>query len=220
MNKVVVEIRDLLKTNLNTSHAAEAGTTVTNITITNHGLTGGDSIQNVTRGIVLIVQVVDANNLTVESVAGQTAGDTILFLRFRKYYAGKIFAIPTNYLPLLCIYGERSRLTNKSTSTDKWEFDLTIETYINAFMKVAETDLPNDVLQNQQLLQNLMEERDSQGIAKDTTILGQLRRHIKGQNYLYNNDIEIKYDFYTEKQHVYYKATMTLKGVAQFVLRS
>jgi translation elongation factor P/translation initiation factor 5A len=62
------------------THAAESGTTTTNIKVTAHGLTTGDIVSNTTRGGGLAqVTVVDANNFTVQAVAGQTTGDNIQF---------------------------------------------------------------------------------------------------------------------------------------------
>jgi len=61
-----------------TQDVAETGTTETNITMTAHGLQTGDYIVNTTRGnAIRQVTVVDANNVTVASVTGQTSGDVI-----------------------------------------------------------------------------------------------------------------------------------------------
>lgn len=65
--------------NNGTTHAAEAGTTTTNIKITAHGLSTGDHVVNRTRTAVRQITVVDANNFTVEAVTSQTNGDTISF---------------------------------------------------------------------------------------------------------------------------------------------
>ena len=58
---------------------AEAGTNTTNITVTGHGLSVGDRIRNTDRDneIREILTVVDANNVTVNEITGQTDGDTI-----------------------------------------------------------------------------------------------------------------------------------------------
>lgn len=61
-------------------HAAEAGTTTTNITITGHGIPAGGTclIINTARASAKrIATYVDANNLTVLAVADQTTGDSI-----------------------------------------------------------------------------------------------------------------------------------------------
>lgn len=57
---------------------AEAGTTTTNIEMTAHGLVTGDLIINTTQGNAKrIVTKVDDDNVTVDSVSGQTSGDNI-----------------------------------------------------------------------------------------------------------------------------------------------
>lgn len=63
-----------------TAKTAESGTTTTNITVTNHGLNTGDMICNTTRdNAKRLVTVVDANNVTVAAITGQTAGDQIVY---------------------------------------------------------------------------------------------------------------------------------------------
>lgn len=218
---VLKEIRDFLRTGLLTAHVAGTGTTTTIIKITAHGLRNGDEVVNVTRGnAVRIVTVTDADTLTVDLVTGQVPGDAINFPLFKKLYVGRLNSVPTNYLPSLSIYGNDTTLTAKSTATDKSEFTITIEVFINAFEGVSQAELVDDILINQRLLQNLMEERDANGVAKTTSVWGQLRRHIQGVNYLFNNDLRISYDFTADKNKTYYKAAMTLTGTARFALRS
>lgn len=219
MDKIETELRDLFRTNLNTTHSLEAGTTATNLRITAHGLSTGDSVSNTTRSENYYVTVVDDNNLTVEASASQV-GDSVTFLRFKKYYVGKIFALPVNYLPVLSVYGTKSKMAKVTNQTDQWMHQITIEAYINAFAKVSESELTNDVLQAQSLLKKLMEERDANGIAKANTIVGVLRRNIKGSNFLYTDDYEILYDFYNAKDAVYYRATLNINAAAQWVSRS
>lgn len=57
--------------------AAESGTITTNITMTAHGLVTGDVIYNSTRGVQRTVTRVDADNVTVDAVVGQTTADVI-----------------------------------------------------------------------------------------------------------------------------------------------
>lgn len=67
------------------SHAAEVGTTTTNIKVTGHNLETGDYIQNQTRNNeIREITKVDNDNFTVETVASQTNGDTITFFTVSK----------------------------------------------------------------------------------------------------------------------------------------
>jgi len=62
------------------NHAAEAGTTTTNIKVTGHGLVTGDLIVNTTRSnAARIITKIDDDNFTVAAVTSQTDGDTIAF---------------------------------------------------------------------------------------------------------------------------------------------
>lgn len=63
-----------------TKFTSASGTNTTNITITSHGLAVGDFLWNKTRNrYTFVTAVVNANNVTVESVASQTSGDIIIF---------------------------------------------------------------------------------------------------------------------------------------------
>lgn len=62
------------------AHAAEVGTTTTNIKITAHGLATGDWIVNRSRSnAVRQITRVDANNFTVQTVTSQTSTDNITY---------------------------------------------------------------------------------------------------------------------------------------------
>lgn len=65
--------------NASIAHAAEVGTTTTNIKITGHGLLTGDHVVNRTRGVVRDITRIDADNFTVKAVPSQTNGDNITF---------------------------------------------------------------------------------------------------------------------------------------------
>jgi hypothetical protein len=84
---------------------AESGTTTTNIKITAHGLATGDYVKCNSRFFVIRkVVVVDADNLTVESVTGQTSGDSIVLQKFFGQQVAEDTVIPstiyTDYVSL------------------------------------------------------------------------------------------------------------------------
>lgn len=71
------------------TESAEAGTTTTQITVTDHGLSVGDMIVNTTRrgkdaerGSRRVNSVLSANAFTVDSIAGQTNTDSIRLYKF------------------------------------------------------------------------------------------------------------------------------------------
>lgn len=67
------------------THAAEVGTTTTNIKWTAHGLATGDWIVNTTRSnTARQITKVDNNNFTVQAITAQTSGDTITWFNLTK----------------------------------------------------------------------------------------------------------------------------------------
>lgn len=212
MYAVLDEIRDLLQTNLNTVHAAEAGTTTTNIKVTDHGLITGDVIVNTTRASATrTITVVDANNFTVDTVTGQTTSDSITFHKFKKYYVGKIdekTTIPHNHLPILMVYGETTDLVDgQTTSRDKYERRIVIQILTSSFGKVTSSE-DNGDLQAQKQIMDLMEELDGSAIPKSTTILGVLRRNIRLTYSLFNDKANIIYDDFKIDNRLYFRGTL------------
>lgn len=212
MYAVLDEIRDLLQTNLDTVHAAESGTTTTNIKVSAHGLVTGDVIVNTTReNATRQITVVDANNFTVDAVTSQTSGDSITFHKFKKYYVGKIddkTVIPVNDLPLLSVYGETTDLVDVlTTSRDKWERRIVIQIFTSSFGQVTSAENSGDLLAQKQIM-DLMEELDQNATPKSTSIVGVLRRNIRLTYSLFNDNISINYDDYKLDKRMYFRGTL------------
>lgn len=222
MFNILDEIRDLMETNLKTSHAAEAGTSTTNIKVTAHGLANGDVIINSTRGNAeRAVTVVDADNVTVEAVASQTSGDTIIFPKFKKFYAGgRVKNPPINYCPILSVYNTRSVQGRQSTATDQFQHAVVIEIITNAFAKIQTIEDADKVIRAQKQILDLMEERDSNNIPIATSVLGVIRRNLTGTKYLYTVVQEIEYEEETVGGTMYARGRMYLNAVTQFNARS
>jgi hypothetical protein len=109
--------------NNSTTHAAEVGTTTTNIKITGHGLSTGDHVVNRTRGVVRQITKVDNDNFTVEIVTAQTNGDTISYFSVSKTLGIDGVSDPTAYNYL----GNQDQKSIKSVPT---ETTLTSSDYI------------------------------------------------------------------------------------------
>lgn len=90
-----LDYEELLKSKEPIEKSAEVGTTVTNIKITNHGLSNGDYIENITKDAVRKVTVVDVNNFTVASVTNQVPTDKILLYPTGTF--GKLFFQKEDY---------------------------------------------------------------------------------------------------------------------------
>lgn len=226
MQDVLEEIRDLLEDSINTIHSAESGTTATNIKITAHGLSVGDFIYNSTRSQQrVIVAVVDANNVTVETVTAQTSGDSITFLKIKKFYVGSVpnHALPINILPVVMVYAEGTSLVadRLTTNRDKYEYAIKIELVTSAYQQVKEAGVEADnILKAQKKCVLFMEERDSNQIPIARSILGVLRRNIKGVSYLFSLPAEIEYRTENDSGTVYHRAILSMNAVSNYNSRS
>jgi len=109
--------------NNSTTHAAEVGTTTTNVKITGHTLATGDHVVNRTRGVVRQITKVDDDNFTVETVTGQTNGDTISYFSVSKTLGIDGVSDPTSYNYL----GNQDQKSIKAVPT---ETTLTTSDYI------------------------------------------------------------------------------------------
>ena len=125
-----------------TNDTAEAGTTTTNIKMTAHGLVNGDLIINTTHAGVRTVTRVDADNVTVIAVTGQTTSDTIEIYKTEPATAytlnrlngkvtyltnvSRVIKISGSYLPMTTAAYANSSSTNKTAEVlDVTTFGLT-----------------------------------------------------------------------------------------------
>lgn len=149
--------------------------------------------------------------------------ETNLGSLFKKYYTGRVATLPINYLPVLMVYGTTTELVNPlTTCKDRFHHTINVEIVTTAFGKVNQAEDPDDVQQAQKLLRVLMEDRESDGTPKSSTVLGQLRRNIEGTSYLFTDNYTIEYPEEPLKveNNTYYRATMTILVHREFNNRS
>lgn len=214
-------LRDTLETNLNTTHSAESGTTTTNIKVTAHGLITGDEIINTTRSNTSrTITRVDANNFTVDAITGQTSGDSIKFLKFKKYFVGYVKNIPLNYLPILMVYPQNAEAGRRTTGTDQWQRNIIVEIVTNAYGKINIAEDSDQAMQAQKQLWDLIEEVDANNIFKSTTVLGILQRNLTGSRFLYHTVEGWEYNTEETSGLLTSHAKINIRTVSPFVLRS
>lgn len=118
------------------------------------------------------------------------------------YYVGSVSTnrILKDQLPIICVYPNPSNSTvlvsdQLSLQRDKWQYNIYIDVMVNVFDKVSSGGVEADnILDAQKALRTLIEDRETDGTPKSTSVLGVLRRNIKGTNYLFNNDINVSYN--------------------------
>lgn len=138
----------------------------------------------------------------------------------KKYYAGRVKEPPHSYLPLLCVYGERTNLLSRSTNRDRHSHQMVIDVFTSPFGKVKTSEDPDLILQAEKEVKCLMEEREADGTPKSTTVLGVLMRNIKGLKFLFTDEDVIDYTEITQNGKLFYKATITFRANRAYVNRS
>lgn len=152
-----------------------------------------------------------------------------LTTKFGSYYLGDIKPqnIPGDYLPALCIWGSQTDLRSRelSTARDKYTFTLNIKAVVNAYSYAQEDEPKNATdsniieVQAQKKLRNLMEERDSNMKPIDASVLGALRNNVTGVDYLFSNEISIRYYEENIAGTQYLISTLTMQNVTRYNTR-
>lgn len=156
-------------------------------------------------------------NLVATEILGLLS--TALTTSFKQYYDGEVELPPRHLLPALMIIGNSTHQQAKSTATDTVTYDFTIRIVLDVVGSFEEAGT-GAILKAQRTIRNLFEERDATGVAKSTSVLGVLRRNIRGTNYLFNNDFTITYSKLRRGKFFYYEAEMNFSATVDNVLRS
>lgn len=138
----------------------------------------------------------------------------------KTYYQGEVVtpAVPQSYLPALMVFGESTEVVAKSTAKDQYKYTIIIRVVIDLKKYLKESGV-SEILTAQEAIINLMEERNSDGTTKATTVLGCLRDNVRGTDYLFNNDITIDYKTIERGEFFYYQAECRFSAVTDLLLR-
>lgn len=154
---------------------------------------------------------------------------TALTTKFTSYYLGNVKTenIPGDYLPALCVWGSGTTLRSRelTTARDKYTFDLNVKIVLNAYSYAQGTEPKSSgdskiiELQAQKKIRNLMEERDANMKPIDASVLGALRNNVIGTDYLFSNEIAIRYSEENINGTQYLIATLTMQNVTRYNTR-
>jgi len=155
-------------------------------------------------------------------VAGMSTTD------INKYYVGSVSTnrIPKAHLPVICIYPDPGNSTvlvsdQLGLQRDKWQYNINIDVMVNVFEKVSSGGVEADfILDAQKAVRTFIEDRDVNGVPKATSVLGVLRRNIKGTNYLFNNNIVVSYNESNEDNKLMMIGQVQLSAFTQLTNRS
>ena len=143
---------------------------------------------------------------------------TALTTTFNQYYDGEVELPPRHLLPCLMLIRNTSHQYAHGTAKDRVDYNFTFRIVIDVVGSFDEAGT-GAILKAQQTISDLMEGRDATGVAESTSVLGVLRRNIRGTNYLFNNDFTIQYSKLQRGKFFYYTADLDFSVTADLVLR-
>lgn len=151
----------------------------------------------------------------------KTLLSTALSSKFTTFYKGEVVEPARSYLPALMVFGNSTRVIAKTTTSDQYQYNITVKAVIDVMTGVKEAGTSN-IIQAQETLYKLMEERNSDNQPIAASVLGVFRKgdNIEGTRYLFNNDIEIEYSRLERGEFHYVVATMTLTLTTDLVQRA
>lgn len=150
----------------------------------------------------------------LKTLLSNAIGTTLI----KSYYQGEVVVVPQSYLPALMVFGNSTEVVAKSTAKDQYRYNITIRVVIDLKLYLKESGTGATVAA-QQAIVNLMEERNTDGTLKATTVLGTLRDNVRGVDYLFNNDITIEYKTIQRGEFFYYQADCNLTATTDLLNR-
>lgn len=119
---------------------------------------------------------------------------------FKGYFKGRQKVPALSDLPLFIAYPIRTTQKNSGTLRDVVHYEIGVEILINLRSYFDSTNGQGDQLDTLDALMDLVEGRDSEGVARDDTVIGIIRQNITiGGKVLFNNEVQVEYEDYSEK---------------------
>lgn len=137
------------------------------------------------------------------------------------YYAGDIGLPYKNSLPAVIVRELYTEHDRPSTAKDRYRFGISILVVTDMTKDFATAAMANLIVKHRQTLRKLVEEADTDGAPKTTTVLGALMRqaNVRGTNYVYNLNGRVDYRPTTPDGFFYTAAEITLELVTEMVTR-
>ena len=139
----------------------------------------------------------------------------------KMYYAGNVGIPAKSALPCIVVRQKRTRVERISTSKDQYRHTIGILVITNLISSLKTAGLSSSVRLADQTLRKLVEEADTDGAPKTTTVLGVLMQtaNIRGSNYIYSLNPDVNYEIPAPDGHIMVAAEVTLDLVTELVVR-
>jgi len=137
------------------------------------------------------------------------------------YYAGDVGLAYKNSLPAIIVREQYTEHDRPSTAKDRYRFGISILVVTDVTKDFHTAEATGLIMQHRQTLRKLVEEADSDGAPKTTTVLGALMKqaNLRGTNYVYNLNGRVEYNPAVPGNFFYAAAEITLELVTEMVTR-
>lgn len=136
----------------------------------------------------------------------------------KKYYIGEAILVPRSYCPAVMVFGTNTGIAAKGTAKDQYTHNIVVRVVYDVTQFYTEEGV-DKVIKAQQELMNIIAEQETDGTLKDGTIIAALRKNIRGQYYLFNDQIEIEYKTLESQKYFYVSADISLIATTDLILR-
>lgn len=142
----------------------------------------------------------------------------------KTFYAGRVGLPATNYMPCVIVEEVGTQMERQSTVKDIYRFSLLITVIVDVRKDFSVAGVTSDeIVDVYQTLRNVVEEADTDGAPKTTSILGALTRqaNLRGTNYVYSMNPRVNYRpvFPGMDEFWYAAATIEIDMLADFITR-
>lgn len=130
--------------------------------------------------------------------------------RIKTFYHGEVNPVPKTYCPALMVYPVTSSINAKTTSSDNEESFVRVR-IVDILMNYLTEGGQKETIEHQYELADMMQGRDADGKYKADSVAGVLRKraNIRGENYIFNDNIEVSYSVIQQGEFFYVKAEAT-----------
>jgi hypothetical protein len=138
-----------------------------------------------------------------------------------EYYAGDIGIPAKSVLPCIIVRERSTKVERVSTAKDQYRFGISILVITNLVDSLKTAGLSSSTRLSRQKLRKLIEEADTDGAPKTTTVLGALMQqaNIRGSHYVYSLNPEVNYQLESPDGYILVAAEVTIDLVTDLVTR-
>lgn len=141
----------------------------------------------------------------------------------KTFYAGRVGIPAQSYLPAVIVEERYTEMERANSAKDKYKFGISILVVTDAKQDYDVAGNADDVVASYQTLRKLVEEADTDGAPKTTTVLGTLMKqsNLRGVSFVYNQNPRVNYrpQFPGQERFFYVAAQIDLDMISEFVTR-